>query len=640
MADMDHGPIEVDRVSAIDKADDAGETVRATGLRSPVRLATLGSAILSTLSACGGGGTQPSDPPGGNNPPAGGGGGSSGTGTGGSTGAGAGGTTGSGTAPLSCLGLSAAAAASLSACGGTVQPFETMTEARAARLLCQGGLGATPDDVAALVRGGADAWFDAQLALPVPISVYDWAKSKGFDTRFYALSDYGLDQALWMRLCTAPDVLRQRVVLALSEIFVVSPLNMVAYWRQFVSLAWWELLEQHCFGNFRDLLTHITLSPAMGVYLSMRGSAKADASGRHPDENYARELLQLFSIGLSALNLDGSVAQPATDTYTADTITDLARVFTGWDVDGFNAFDPTGPFDYVRVPMGFHADRHDDGQATVLGVTIPAGTPGTEALSRALDAVFAHPNVGPFIARQLIQRLVCSNPSPAYVTRVAMVFNASGTQPVRGDLAMVVRAVLSDPEARPDIVVAPASEAPPALPTLTDGKLREPVLRLLQWLRLSAVTSTDGNWNFPDLSGSEQIAQAPMRSPSVFNFFRPGYVPPSTAIAAKGLVAPEFQITNESSVMGYANFLIRILPFGDRGILPNYTRWIALADTPASLVDQLNLYLTGRTLSGSTVATIVTAVSSLPIYSDTERRNRVVTAFFLIMCCPQYLVQR
>lgn len=629
MADMQDSPIELDRVSTMEESGKACEPAATRRLRQPMALSALGGVILSTLSACGGGGATPADPPVVTNPPSGGGGGGSGSG----------GTT--GTAPLSCLGLSATAAASLSACGGTVQPFEVMTESRAARLLCQGALGATPDEVAALVRGGADAWFDAQLALPVPLSVYDWAKSRGFDNRLYALSDYGLDQALWMRLCTAPDVLRQRVVLALSELFVVSPLNMVAYWRQFVCLAWWELLEQHCFGNFRDLLTHITLSPAMGVYLSMRGSAKADASGRRPDENYARELLQLFSIGLSALNLDGSVAQPATDTYNADTITDLARVFTGWDVDGFNVLDPTGPFDYVRVPMGFHDDRHDDGQASVLGVTIPAGMQGTDALGKALDAVFAHPNVGPFIARQLIQRLVCSNPSPAYVTRVAMVFNASGTQAVRGDMAMVIRAVLSDPEARPEIVVTPAGEAEPAQPTLTDGKLREPVLRLLQWLRLSAVTSTDGGWNFPDLSGSDQMAQAPMRSPSVFNFFRPGYVPTGTAIAAKRLVAPEFQITNESSVMGYANFLLRILPFGAVGIEPNYTaRWIPLADTPTSLVDQLNLYLTGRTLSGATVATIVTAVSSLPIYSDTERRNRVVTAFFLIMCCPQYLVQR
>ncbi|RZK99651.1 MAG: DUF1800 family protein, partial [Rubrivivax sp.] len=177
-------------------------------------------------------------------------------------------------------------------------------------------------------------------------------------------------------------------------------------------------------------------------------------------------------------------------------------------------------------------------------------------------------------------------------------------------------------------------------PTLTDGKLREPVLRLLQWLRLVNVSSTDGAWRFPDLSGSDQLGQAPLRSPSVFNFFRPGYVPPNTAVARMGLVAPEFQVTNESSVMGYANFLLGIMPFGGNGILPHYDAWLALADNPARLVDQLNLHLSGRVLSPATVSTVVAGVSAILGTSPNERLNRVVAAFFLIMCCPEYLVQR
>lgn len=539
--------------------------------------------------------------------------------------------------PAGCAGMSAAAAVNEPGCAGEVAPFEAMTPDRAARLLAQGGLGATPDEVDAVVRDGADAWFDAQVALPVQDSVWDWARARGLENRLYARGDYGLDHALWWRLCTARDVLRQRVVLALSEIFVVSPLNMVAYWKQFACLAWWELLERHCFGSFRALLGAITLSPAMGVYLSMRGSARADGQGRQPDENYARELMQLFSIGLTTLQLDGTPSRPQTETYDGTLVSELARVFTGWDVDGFNPLDPEGPFDYLRAPMDFHADRHDDGAKRLIdGSVIPAGTPGPVALARALDAVCAHPNVGPFIARQLIQRLVCSNPSPDYVRRVARVFNAAGPGGERGNLAQVVRAVLSDPEARPTLDHA----APVAPASLADGKLREPMLRLLQWLRLASVRSTDGQWRFPDVSGSDAMGQAPLRAPSVFNFFRPGHVPVQTGMARRGLVAPEFQITNESSVMGYANFLLAVLPFGGNGIEPDYRRWMALADTPDDLVAQLVRYLSGGTLRPETVTTIRDAVASIAVSSDTERRNRVVAAFFLIMTCPQYLVQR
>lgn len=533
--------------------------------------------------------------------------------------------------------LGAVAAAALSACGAGSRGFEPMNEERAARLLNQGGLGSTPADVAAIVAQGADAWFDAQVAMPVGASIWQWATDHGFANRLFARSDYGLDQAMWWRLCTAQDVLRQRMVLALSEIFVVSPLNMVAYWRQFGCIAWWELLEKHCFGNFRDLLTHITLSPAMGVYLSMRGSTGETAEGRRPDENYARELLQLFTIGLHDLNADGTTVQPLAETYDADTISQLARVFTGWDVDGFNPFDPEGACDYWRQPMSFHADRHAGGDKHVLEASIPDGTPGPEALQRALDAVFEHPNVAPFIARQLIQRLVTSNPSPAYVLRVHLAFQNNGANPpVRGDLAAVLRAVLADPEARPD-KVEPAADA---VNVQTDGKLREPVLRLLQWLRLSRATSTDGQWNVPDVSGSEMIGQAPLRAPSVFNFFRPGYVPPNSEVARRGLVAPELQVTNESTVIGYANFLRNVLPFGGGGILPNYDDWLLHADDVPTLVDKLDLHLTGRMLSRATLETIVQGVGSITGQSSNERRNRVLAAFFLVMTCPEYLVQR
>lgn len=516
-------------------------------------------------------------------------------------------------------------------------PFEPMTETRAARLLSQGGLGATPAAVAELVAMGGDAWFDAQRALPTGPSLWAWARERGYEQRHFARGDAGLDAALWWRLVTAPDVLRQRVVLALSEIFVVSPSNMVAYWRQFGCMAWWELLERHCFGNFRDLLRHVTLSPAMGVYLSLRGSARADDSGRRPDENYARELLQLFTIGLQVLNLDGSVRQPVQEAYDADTVSSLARLLTGWEVAGYNALDPEGPFAYWQEPMTQRSERHDTAGATLFGVDIPAGLSGEEALERVLDAIFQHPNVAPFIARQLIQRLVTSNPSRAYVKRVAQAFENNGAEvPERGDLATVVRAVLSDPEARP----APDRFPAPGGPLLTDGKLREPMLRLVHWARLTRLSSTDGQWRFPDLSGAELLGQAPLRAPSVFNFFRPGHVPPGTEMAARGLVAPEFQITNESTAIGYVNFMLRVMPFGANGLLPSYEEWLPLADDVPALVDKLNLCLCGGMLSEASVRTLVTGVQGVLGQSPNDRLNRVIAAFFLTMAAPEYLVQR
>lgn len=557
--------------------------------------------------------------------------------------------------PRAPVAVAVSLASALSACGGggsdprpaaaparpeeqqQAASFEAMTDARAARLLNQAGLGATPDEVQAVVRQGAQAWFDAQLAMPLSPSMWTWARNQGYDNAAFAESDFGLDPAMWWRLATARDVLRQRVVLALSQIFVVSPLNMVAYWRQFGCIAWWELLERHCFGNFRDLLTQVTLSPAMGVYLSMRGSAKADASGRQPDENYARELLQLFTIGLTRLNLDGSMAQPPSDTYSAADVSELAKVFTGWDVNAFNPLIPKGPFEYWRSPMDFNPSRFDTTDKRVLGVTIPGSLSGPEALSRALDIIFAHPNVAPFIARQLIQRLVTSNPRPAYVARVASVFNDNGATPaVRGDMAAVIRAVLADAEARPELsAMAPSGGGS----TLTDGKLREPMLRLLQWLRLTKATST--TWAVTDLSGSDELGQAPLRAPSVFNFYRPAYVPPNTTIADLGLVAPEFQITNESTVMGYLNFMWDVLRTGGLGVVvPDYSDFLPLADDVPALVDRLHLYLTGRTLSATTVSTIVTGTQSILGNAPAQRLNRVLAAMYLIMASPEYMVQR
>lgn len=521
-----------------------------------------------------------------------------------------------------------AATMALAAC--TDEELGPPNDQRAARFLGQAAFGGDQASIDTVKTEGYGGWLDAQFAMPRSASLWDWLVAKGFSDIKYKSSDQGMDNALWWRLFTSPDVLRQRVVLALSQLFVVSVRNIPVPWGNFGCVAYWELLEAECFGNFRTLLERVTLSPAMGVYLNMRGNRKEDASGRVPDENYAREVLQLFSIGLTQLDIYGqpkldAKGQPL-DTYDNGTVTGLAKVLTGWDVDGY---DPARP-DYMRRPMIFSAMAHSTLDKQFLGVTVPGNTPGPQALKIALDTIFTHPNVGPFIGRQLIQRLVTSNPSNDYVARVASAFNDNG-QGVRGDLKAVVRAVLMDMEARSDLFSTGVE---------TFGKLREPVARITQWARLVKVSSTDGLWNVGDLSASNRIGQSPLRAPSVFNFYRPGYVPPHTDVAQRDMVAPEFQITDESSVIGYANFLMGVLPTGSANVVPDYSAWLPLAKDPAALVARLNLWMTGQVIKADTVASLVTALTTIKADTEDGLRRRVVTAMLIVLCCPDYLVQR
>jgi uncharacterized protein (DUF1800 family) len=350
-----------------------------------------------------------------------------------------------------------------------------------------------------------------------------------------------------------------------------------------------------------------------------------------PDENYARELMQLFTIGLTELNEDGTprlVGGQPVETYGPDDITGLARVFTGWDQDlaGGNTDRP----DFQRRPMIQVATRYETGAKTFLGITVPAGATAVAGLTAALDRLFAHPNIAPFWARQLIQRLVTSNPSPAYVQRVARVFGNDG-QGVRGNLRAVVRAVLLDDEARSDA----------SLSSSTAGKLREPILRLTAWARAFGATSPSEAWAIGNTSNpGTALGQSPLRSPSVFNFFRPGYVPPGSAMAALGLVAPEFQIANESSVVGYLNYMQTTIASGRGDVRADYTSWVPLADDPAALVGQLDLVLAGGQLETATRTAITTAVGAMATGSDTARRNRLYAAILLVMASPEFLVPR
>lgn len=537
---------------------------------------------------------------------------------------------------LSAVALSSAAL--LAACGGgggdspaPIAPappaVAAISAAEASRFLGQSGFGATDAQIGRVQTLGYSGWLDEQFAAPRSQGHYDWMVERGYAVTTNINNFNGTDNTLWRKLISSPDVLRQRITLALSEIFVVSMTGLPINWRGFVAAAYMDVLETNAFGTYRTLLGEVTLSPGMGSYLNMRGNLREDpATGRVPDENYSREVLQLFSLGLTELAADGTLKNGvATDTYGQDTITGLAKVFTGWNNNAANNTDPG----YAQRPMVLTAANHSTSVKQFLGVTIAAGTPGATALQTALDTIAAHPNVGPFIGRQLIQRLVASNPSPAYVARVSAVFANNGAG-VRGDLRAVIKAILLDDEAR---------RAPVAGDT-TRGKLREPVVRFIQWARTFGLASPTGLWNIGNVSDpSTRLGQSPLRSPSVFNFFRPGYVPPNSALGTLNLNAPEFQITNESTVVGWANWAQTFVQSGVGETRPDYTAELALATDATALVKRVSLLLSGDTLSAATLATIGTAVGSISATTDAGKRNRVYAAIHLVLCAPEYLVQ-
>jgi uncharacterized protein (DUF1800 family) len=430
-----------------------------------------------------------------------------------------------------------------------------VTQVEAFRFLNQSTFGATEADATSLrALGGADTayarWIDQQLAVPATLHLPTVLAA--FDGRAAGVNAGAVhaDRVEWWlrQSVQAPDQLRQRVAFALSEILVVSQLGGL----QELPLAvtdYYDILVRGAFGNYRQLLKDVTLSPGMGVYLSMLGNQKADpVRNIRPDENYARELLQLFTIGLVELAPDGTVRRDSQGqpipTFDQATVEGFAQVFTGWKWAWTVAGTPN--FATVRsnranqmVPMQAYPEQHETASKRLLGTTVlPAGQTMAKDLDDALDAIFAHPNMGSFLVRQLIQRLVTSNPSPAYVARVAARFENDGSG-VRGNLGAVIRAILLDDEAR----VAPA--------TPQAGKLKEPLLRLTQLWRAYGARAANGRYL---LQPAAAFGQAPLQSPSVFNFFSPKYAPPGE-ITNGGFTAPEMQIATEFQNTSLTNFL-------------------------------------------------------------------------------------
>ena len=525
------------------------------------------------------------------------------------------------------------------------------TDEQAARFLQQAQFSASDADIASVRALGCVPWLQNQIAASY-ITGWDWLHYQGYDDPLNSANYYDstaqADYMVWNQLMANTAPVRMRMALALSELFVVSLNGISATWPSHVIAYYWDTLCKHSLGNYRDLLEAITLNVAMGYYLNTKGNLKENSSGRQPDENYAREVMQLFSVGLKLLNADGteqlSGGKPI-DTYTLSDVSSLAHVFTGYDLDmsqnrdtpiaqtggGIRNIPNTA---FARLPMKLTASNHSTAAVTFLGVTIPANTAAPDALRTALDTLFNHPNTAPFICKQLIQRLVTSNPSPAYVARVAAVFANNGSG-VRGDLAYVVAAILMDDEAR----------GPSGLTDIEYGKLREPMVRLVQWARTFGVTSVSGTWKIGDQSDAgSRLAQSPLRAPSVFNFFRPGYVPPSTALTA-GKVAPEFQLVNESSVGGYLNFMMGVVDtgFSSSDIKAAYVSELALVTDANALVQRLNLLLCAGQLSVATQTLIVNALQATAVTassSATVKRNRVCAAVLMVMASAEYLVQK
>ena len=544
------------------------------------------------------------------------------------------------------------------------------TRAEAARFLSQATFGPTDTDIDRVMAIGYAAWIDEQLALPA-VSQRTRFEARDAEIRAAnASSSAGQDQVFegfWQQALTGPDPLRQRMVFALSQIFVISMADDNVAANPRAVTAWLDMLGDQGLSTYRQLLESVSRHPMMGIYLSHLRNQKADTrSGRVPDENYAREVLQLFSIGLVELNEDGSARTSggaAIATYAPADISGMARVFTGWswacpdwpDNNCFSSGSNAGSSDPDRTfkSMLGYPQYHSTEEKRFLGTVIAAQTQAdpVASLRTGLDTLAAHANVGPFIGRQLIQRLVTSNPSPTYVRDVARVFANNGAG-VRGDMGAVIKAVLMHREAR---VVSD-----------TSGKVREPVLRLAAFMRAFPHSSDTGWWRVGNTDNtSTSLGQTPMRSPSVFNFYRPGYVNPGSSAAARGLVSPEMQIAHETSAAGYINAMRDNVGSGvgqsngtvngvvrnRRDLQADYSAELALANDVPALVDRVLGKLTYGNASAALRTEIVDAVGRVTIPAlnvggtnqgsvDSAKRTRVNAAILLVLASPEFQVQQ
>ncbi|HTS23635.1 MAG TPA: DUF1800 family protein [Casimicrobiaceae bacterium] len=511
-------------------------------------------------------------------------------------------------------------------------------QADATRLLEQATFGPTDAMVAHVMAVGVQGFLGEQFVAPASrYPAFPYVPAGGQSTfcatdpdpqcarDYYSL--FLLQNAFFDNALAGADQLRQRVAFALSQILVTSGLDVHLVYGM---AAYQQIFLDNAFGNYEDLLTEVTLSPVMGDYLNMVNNDKP-ADGVDPNENYARELMQLFSIGVWTLNPDGTQALDASGapipSYDQDVVEGYAHAFTGWTYPVLPGGTPRvhNPKNYLG-PMVAVESNHDTGAKTLLGGFVaPPGASAELDLATAIHTVFMHPNVGPFIGRQLIQKLVNGNPTSQYVARVAAVFADNG-QGVRGDLKAVVSAILTDPEARGALKLAPGY-----------GKLREPVLYMTAAARALA-TQSDGVF-FTSQSGA--LGQPLFDPPSVFNYYPPTYVVPETSA-----LGPEFAIQNSSAAIKRYNFAnalafgsiapLATLP-GAIGTTPSWTALTALAADPDALLDELDALLLHGTMPAAMRSTVLAVVAAVPA---TDPATRAKTAFYLVVSSPQYQVER
>jgi len=559
-------------------------------------------------------------------------------------------------------------------------PFAS--EASTSRFLSQATFGARQSDLSTLVGTSVSDWLLQQFS-EEPSDYL--AALDGYQAQlpFLILNPWNrlaTTFAFWQHSITGDDQLRQRMVYALSQILVISNAEDDALIDYPEAVAYHQsLLTEFGFGNYRGLLEAMTYSPGMGSYLTYMGNQKEDPdTGRQPDENYAREILQLFTMGLVALNDDGTLAGGVNDgdssieLYDNDDITGLAKVFTGLDRRVSRAEAKNNPeapevLKSWREPMVVYPAKHAQNEKTFLGLTIPENTNAQDSITLALDQLMSVASVGPFLSRQLIQRFTTSNPSPAYISRVTQAFNdgrytlPNGTAVgggLRGDLKATIAAILLDRE-----------NLEPETPN-TFGKLREPVLRFTQWARAFSAGAITPEYTLElyDLSSvsiyGQGLAQHPFRAPSVFNFYRPGYEPPGTDSGAAGMTVPELQIVTAETIPAYMNFItffamantqnadlsvyreiggltgVNFDPeLARTSFLPDYSYEKTLADDLPELFAHLNLLLAGGALSEAAVDSFSDVVAGVPVEaSDDWRATRVGLAVALVMTSADYLI--
>jgi len=530
----------------------------------------------------------------------------------------------------------------------------------ASRFLTQATLGADMKTIKKVAETDIENWLDQQLETPAESYLDNIRDVYAVTTQWqydHDVDSSDIDERInwshfmynwWEYNLFNDDLVRQRVAFALSEILVISfNSNLDAFGDGVAS--YYDILSQNAFGNYKDILMKVTYHPTMGFYLSHFNNPKADPENNvHPDENYAREVMQLFTIGLYQLNNDGTRKTDDNGdfipTYTNSDIKEMAKIFTGLGPGAIvpNEWVDSPDFGYdlwitdVTVPMKMYDEWHEPGEKHLLnGYTVPAGNTGDEDIKLAIEHLFNHPNVAPFICKQLIQRLVKSNPTPEYVDRVASVFNDNGSG-VRGDLKAVTKAILLDDEARECTWINHN----------TNGKLREPLLRYTQFARSVDKDQAYGNyWNI-GYGFWQEAGQMIMASPSVFNFFLP-YFQPNGPIADAGLIAPEFQIHNSRTSIGYINYVFDWTAYsylmsdwliGSPNVSTDFYNYEPMTRDPEVFLNYMDIVYTYGMLTDRTRRIIKN--NCYKIERSDFKRERAQLALYLMMISPDYNISK